>query len=70
MLQCGYLDGAYIFTHMLQVFYQDIVYVCNCFQAFFMCVLQVFQTHVLSVSFALRHVFQTLHLDVSKVDQV
>jgi hypothetical protein len=40
------------------------------FSSIFHVFLQVFQTHVLSVSFAFRHVFQTLHLDVSKVDQV
>jgi hypothetical protein len=31
MLQCGYLDVAYVFTHMLQVFYLDVAYVCNGF---------------------------------------
>jgi hypothetical protein len=36
------LDAAYVFTHILEVFYLDIVYVCNCFQMF----LQLFQMHV------------------------
>jgi hypothetical protein len=35
--KCGYLDVAYVFTHMLQVFYLDVAYVCNDFQMFFMC---------------------------------
>jgi hypothetical protein len=48
------------FTHMLQIFYLDVVYVCNGFQVFsrcfckcFRCMLQVFQlfrTYVTSVS--------------------
>jgi hypothetical protein len=41
-----YLDAAYVFTHILEVFYLNVVYVCNCFQVF----LQLFQMHVSSVS--------------------
>ena len=33
--KCGSLDVAYVFTHLLQVFYQDVAYVCNGFQVFF-----------------------------------
>jgi hypothetical protein len=33
-------------THMMQLFYLDVVYVCNDFQVF----LQVFETHVSSIS--------------------
>ena len=29
-----YLNVAYIFTHMLKVFYMDVAYVCNGFQVF------------------------------------
>jgi hypothetical protein len=39
--KCVYLDVAYVFTHMMQVFYLDVVHVYNgfkCFQVF----LQVF----------------------------
>jgi hypothetical protein len=37
------LSGCYIcFTLMLQVFYLDVTYVCNGFQAFFRCFFQVF----------------------------
>jgi hypothetical protein len=37
------LSGCYIcFTHMLQVFYLDVAYICNGLQLF----LQVFQMHV------------------------
>jgi hypothetical protein len=32
--KCGYLDIAYVFTHMLQVFYLNVPYVCNDFQVF------------------------------------
>ena len=32
--KCFYMDVAYIFTHMLQVFYPYIAYVCNGFQVF------------------------------------
>jgi hypothetical protein len=47
MLQ-AYLSGCCIcFTHTVQVFYLDVVYVFNGFQL----LLQVFQMHVLSVSF-------------------
>jgi hypothetical protein len=38
----------------------------SCFHVF----LQVFQKHVLSVSFIFRHMLQVLHLDVSKIDQM
>jgi hypothetical protein len=55
---------------MMQVFYLNVAYVCNGFQVFFMCVLQVFQKHVLSVSSVFRRMLQVLHLDVSKVDRV
>jgi len=35
--KCFYLDVAYVFTYMLQVFYLHITYVCNGFKVFFMC---------------------------------
>jgi hypothetical protein len=37
----------HMFTHMLQVFYLDVAYVCNGFQLFF----QVFQMNISSVLF-------------------
>jgi len=64
-----YLDVAYVFTHMIQVFYLKVVYVYNgfkCFQVF----LQVFQTHVSNVSFIFRNMLQLLPLDVLKLDRV
>jgi hypothetical protein len=64
------LDIAYIFTHMLQVFYLNVVYVCNGFQVFFHVFLQVFHRHVSSALSIFRRIFQMLHLDVSKVDRV
>jgi hypothetical protein len=32
--RCVYLDVAYVFTHMMQVFYLDVVYVYNGFKCF------------------------------------
>jgi hypothetical protein len=43
--KCVYFEVAYVFTHMIQVFYLDVAYLYNdfkCFQVF----LQVFRTHV------------------------
>jgi hypothetical protein len=56
----------HMFTHMLQVFYLHVTYVCNGFQVFF----QVFQTHDSSVSSVFRHMLQVLHLDVLKIYRV
>jgi hypothetical protein len=50
------------FTHMLQLFYLDVAYVCNGFRCFF----QVFQKYVSSIFFYML----MLYLDVSKVDRV
>jgi hypothetical protein len=57
------------FTHMVQVFYLDVAYVCNgfkCFQMF----LQMFQMHVSSISSVFRCTLQVLPLDVLKIDRV
>jgi hypothetical protein len=51
---------------MFQMFYIDVAYVCNGFQVF-LDVLQVFQTHVLSVSSVFRRMLQVSHLYVLKV---
>jgi hypothetical protein len=66
--KCVYLDVAYVshicckcFTWMLRMF----AMVFKCFHMF----LQLFQTHVLSVSSVFRCMLQVLHLDVSKVDR-
>jgi hypothetical protein len=40
--KCVYLDVAYAFTHMMQVFYLDVAYVYNGFKYFYKC----FQLHV------------------------
>jgi hypothetical protein len=64
MLQVCLSECCICFTPMLQIFYLDVVYICNdfkCFQVF----LQVFQMHVSSVSSVFRCLFQVLHLDVS-----
>ena len=39
--KCVYLDVAYVFTHMLQVFYLDVAYVLQWFQVFFKCLASV-----------------------------
>ena len=54
---------------MMQVFYLDIAYVYNGFKCFYV-FLQVFQTHVLSVSSIFRYMLQMFHLNVSKVERV
>jgi hypothetical protein len=60
---------ASVFISMLHmfsqtcVFYLDIVYVCNGFQVF----LQVFETHVSSVSSTFRRMMQALHLNVANI---
>jgi hypothetical protein len=59
-----------VHTYVLQVFYMDVTYVCNGFHAFFRCFLQVFQKHVLSVSFVFKRMLYIFYLDVSKIDQV
>jgi hypothetical protein len=60
------LSGCYIyFTHMLQVFYLDVVYVCNGFKCFCMCFIRMFLVFHLS-----SYVLLVLYLNVSKVDQV
>ena len=58
----GYVDVAYVFTHMLRVFYLML----RMFAMVFKCFSYVFA----SVSSAFRRMFEPLHLDVSKVDQL
>ena len=70
MLQVRLFGCCICFTHMLQAFYLDVAYVLHGFQVFYMCVLQMFQMHVSSVSSAFRRMLQVLRLDVSKVDRV
>jgi hypothetical protein len=50
----------------LQVFYLDVVYVCNDFQMFFLTFSQVFQTLVSSILSIFFYMLELLHLDVSK----
>jgi hypothetical protein len=54
---------------MLQMFYLDVVYVFAMVFKYFSCVcLQVFRTHILSVSSVFMHMLQVFHLNDSKVD--
>jgi hypothetical protein len=66
MLQACLFGCCICFTHMLQLFYLEAVYVLQwlfkCFQVF----LQVFQTHVSSVSSAFICMLQIFHFNVSK----
>jgi hypothetical protein len=48
-------------THMLQVFYLDVVYVCNGCKCF---------RHMFQVSYVFFCMLQVLHPNVSKVDRV
>jgi hypothetical protein len=53
------------FTHMLQVFYLDVTYVCNGFPS----VLQVFQTHDANVSAVSYVCCKRFYLNISKIDR-
>ena len=68
MLQVCLFGCCICFTHMLQVFYLNVEYVCNDFRVF-SGVLQVFQANVSSVTSIFRRMLQLLHLDVSKVNR-
>ena len=70
MLQVCLFGCRICFTHMLQVFYRDVVYVFTMVSSVFQVFLQVFQIYILSVSSVFRHMLQVLHLNVSKVDRV
>ena len=65
MLQVCLCRYCICFTHMLQVFYLDIAYVCNCFSCVFACVsgacFECFNYFV--------RMLQLFYLDVSKVDR-
>jgi len=63
MLQVCFSRCCICFTHTLHVFYLDVAYGCNGFQAFF-------QMFFSSVSTAFTRMLQLLYLDVSKVDRV
>jgi hypothetical protein len=65
----AYLDVAYIFTHMLKVFYLDVVYVCNGFQVFISVFVSVSST-CFKCFICLFFMLQVLHLNISKVDRV
>jgi hypothetical protein len=54
---------------MSQVFYLDVVFVCNDFQVFSGAFFNCFHKHVSSVSSVFFCMLQVLHLDVSKVDR-
>jgi hypothetical protein len=41
--KCVYLDVAYVFTHMLQVFYLNVVYVALAIHVCSKCMFQIFQ---------------------------
>jgi hypothetical protein len=69
MLQVCLSRCCMCFTHMVQVFYLDVAYVCNgfkCFQMF----LQMFQMHVSSISSVFRCTLQVLPLNVLKSPSV
>ena len=70
LLQVCLFGCCICFTHMLQVFYLNVVYILQLFQMFFQVFLQVFQVYVLSVSSVFRRMLQVLHPDVLKVDWV
>jgi hypothetical protein len=69
MLQVCLFGCCTCFAYILQVFYLDVAF-ARAFSSGFVCFLQVFLTHVSSVSSVFRRMLQMFHLDVSKVDKV
>ena len=63
--KCVYLNVAYVFKDMIQVFYLDIVYVYNGFK----CFSNVSDTY-LNISFVFRRILQLLCLNVLKLNRV
>jgi hypothetical protein len=63
------LDVAYVFIHILQVFYLDVAYVLQWIQVFFW-----FFSSVLDACFKcfiiFRRMLHLLHLDISKLDRI
>jgi hypothetical protein len=68
--KCVYLDVAYVFTHMLQVFYLDVVYVLQWFFKCFMCFFVSASTYVSNISSVFRLMLQVLCLNISKINWV
>jgi hypothetical protein len=67
--KCVYLDAAYIFTYMMQVFYLDVAYVYNGFKCF-LCVFASVSDACFKCSFVFTRILQLLYLGVSKLDRV
>jgi hypothetical protein len=65
MLQVCLSGYCICFTHMLQVFYLNVAYVCNCFSCVFA---RVFIACFKYFS-CFVHLLQLFYLDVSKVDR-
>jgi hypothetical protein len=53
--KCVYLDVAYIFMYILQVFYLNVAYVCNGFHVY------------LDVAYVFTHILQVFYLNVAYV---
>jgi hypothetical protein len=67
--KCVYVDVVYIFTYMLQVFYLDVVYVCNSFKCFSGVFASVSDKYF-KCFIVLRRMLQLLYLHISKLDRV
>jgi hypothetical protein len=65
--KCVYRNVVYVFTHILQVFYLDVVYVCNDFKCF-SCVFASVSDECFKCFIVFRRMLQLLHMDVSKLD--
>jgi hypothetical protein len=61
MLQVCLFGYCMCFTHMLQAFYLDVAYVCNCFSCVSGACFECFNCFV--------RMLQLFHLDFSKVDR-
>ena len=64
MLQMCLFGCCICFTHILQVFYLDVLYVLQRFSNVFHVFLQVFQMYVSNVLSGLKRMLQLLHLNV------
>jgi hypothetical protein len=62
--------SVYLVLHIFHTYVASVLSGCYVYLQWFQVFLQVFQTHVLSVSSDFIHMLQVLHLDVSKVYRV
>jgi hypothetical protein len=62
-----YLDIAYVFTHMLQVFYLDVTYVLQWFSSISCVFFASVSMHISNVLSVFIRILQVLYLDVAYI---